>query len=75
MRALEVGPLTVTELALVIGRKVPATSQHLRRLRELGLVERERRGGSSQYRIQPGPASDRVCTVLGALETNERAAS
>lgn len=42
------GPLTVGELASALPVSQPAVSQHLRRLREAGLVE-ERREGTRHY--------------------------
>jgi ArsR family transcriptional regulator, lead/cadmium/zinc/bismuth-responsive transcriptional repressor len=66
--ALEVGELIVGDLAAAIGRKVPATSQHLRRLRELGLVEGQRRGTAVYYRLRAGPATEQLQAVLAALE-------
>lgn len=59
--------LSVGDLAAAIGRKVPATSQHLRVLRELGLVERQRRARAVYYRLRPGSASEQVLRVLGDL--------
>ena len=66
--ALEVGELIVSDLAAAIGRKVPATSQHLRRLRELELVEGQRRGAAVYYRLRPGPATEQLQAVLTTLE-------
>src|SRR5947207_1803886 len=56
--ALDVGQLVVSDLAVAIGRKVSATSQHLRRLRELGLVEGQRSGTAVYYRLRAGPATE-----------------
>ena len=64
----ESGELTVSELARVIDRKVPATSQHLRLLRELALVEGERRGTAVYYRLRPGEATDQMQAVIAAIE-------
>lgn len=65
--ALEGVELTVGDLAAAIGRKVPATSQHLRLLRELELVEGERRGTAVAYRLRSGPAIEQLQAVLAAL--------
>lgn len=65
--ALETEPLTVGELANAIGRKLPATSQHLRVLRKLNLVAGERRGTAVYYRLAPGPLSEQVRTIIAAL--------
>src|SRR5688500_18995145 len=65
--ALQVGELIVGDLAAAIGRKVPATSQHLRLLRELELVEGQRRGTAVYYRLRAGPAAEQLQAVLAAL--------
>ncbi len=69
--ALESEPLTVGELATAIGRKLPATSQHLRVLRQLNLVTGERRGTTVYYRLAPGPRSEQVRTLIAALEVHD----
>src|SRR5919199_1048795 len=53
IRALGDDPLSVSDLAAVIDRRVQATSQHLRVLRQLGVVERERQGRKVYYRLSP----------------------
>ena len=63
----EGGELTVGELAEVSERKVPATSQHLRVLRSMNLVEGERRGTAVYYRLRSGAAVEQVQAVLAAL--------
>ena len=65
--------LTVGDLALAIERKIPATSQHLRLLRELGLVEGERRGRAVYYRLHSGRATEQVRDVLDALTPRRHA--
>jgi ArsR family transcriptional regulator len=72
LRALGAGPLTVDDLALVIGRSPAATSQHLRVLRELGLVEGRRRGTAVHYRLRPGPATDDVLAAARRLAQGAR---
>jgi DNA-binding transcriptional ArsR family regulator len=71
---LEGAELSVGELAAAIGRKMPATSQHLRVLRQLGLVTRRRRGRAVAYRLATGAAAERVSTVLAALTPPTRLA-
>ena len=44
VRVLSAGPLSVGELAAILGRSKSATSQHLRVLREGGMVAPSRRG-------------------------------
>lgn len=48
---LQRGPLTVTELAEAVGMEQSAVSHQLRLLRNLGLVEGERRGRTIEYRL------------------------
>jgi ArsR family transcriptional regulator len=60
--------LSVGELAASIGRKVPATSQHLRVLRELGVVEGQRRGTTVFYRLRPGLATEQLQAVVALLQ-------
>lgn len=64
VQALGEDALSVGTLAEVIGRQVPATAQHLRVLRELGIVERERRGTTIHYRLADGPLATTVQAVL-----------
>lgn len=59
--------LSVGDLAAAIGRKVPATSQHLRVLREHGIVERQLRARAVYYRLRPGATSERVLRALHDL--------
>ena len=73
--ALDGAELTVSELAAAIERKVPATSQHLRLLRRLGIVAGERHGTTIRYRLSSGEATDRIQSVLAALQHQESAAS
>jgi DNA-binding transcriptional ArsR family regulator len=73
--ALDGADLTVSELAAVIGRKVPATSQHLRLLRQLEIVEGERHGTTVRYRLRSGEATDQIRAVLGTLGHDHDVAS
>jgi ArsR family transcriptional regulator len=66
VQALRAEALSVGDLAAVIGRTVPGTSQHLRVLRELGVVESERRGSLIYYRLRSGPVSAQVQHLLDA---------
>ena len=67
LQALGAGPIMVDELAVVIERAPAATSQHLRVLRRLGLVEGERQGTAIRYRLRPDPATDEVLAVADLL--------
>lgn len=48
---LSVGEGTVTELVAALGISQPLASQHLRTLREAGLVASDRRGREMVYRL------------------------
>jgi len=65
--ALEGARLPVGALATVIGRQVPATSQHLRILRELGLVSARRSGSQVYYSLRSGAATAQVRAILAAV--------
>jgi DNA-binding transcriptional ArsR family regulator len=64
VRALSVGPLTVTELVATTGRGRTSVSQHLRILRQENLVEPDRRGRMMYYTLTSGLASQSAVTVL-----------
>ena len=66
VQALREGALSVGDLAAVIERTVPGTSQHLRVLRELGVVEGQRRGSLVYYRLSAGPVSAQVQGLIDA---------
>ena len=68
VQALTAGPLTVDDLAAVIERPPTATSQHLRVLRDAGVVERTRRGIYASYRVAQGPTGAHVRAVLRSVE-------
>jgi DNA-binding transcriptional ArsR family regulator len=51
VRALRDTPLAASDLARVIGRDRPATSQHLRVLRERGAVTSQRKGNVVRYML------------------------
>jgi DNA-binding transcriptional ArsR family regulator len=51
VRALRETTLAASDLARVIGRTRPATSQHLRVLRELGAVVAQRKGNVVRYTL------------------------
>jgi DNA-binding transcriptional ArsR family regulator len=67
VEALTVGPLCVDDLAATIDRAPAATSQHLRVLRDVGLVEGIRQGTMVQYRLPASPAVEQVAAILRAL--------
>jgi DNA-binding transcriptional ArsR family regulator len=67
VRALSVGPLTVTELVATTGRGRTVVSQHLRILRHDNLVEADRQGRQMYYALSTGLASRSAVTVLALV--------
>lgn len=61
--ALQGGPKSVHELTLDLGITQPATSRHLKVLRERGLLKSTRDGQSIQYEI----CDTRILTALDTL--------
>jgi ArsR family transcriptional regulator len=51
IRALAETPLAAGDLARVVGRTAPATSQHIRVLRDAGAIESTRSGNVVRYRL------------------------
>jgi DNA-binding transcriptional ArsR family regulator len=66
--ALRAGELSSGDLAILIDRRPPATSQHLRVLRELGLVAATRRHRGVHYRLGAGPEVSLLLAILEVLE-------
>lgn len=66
--ALRGGPLAAGDLAQLIGRPGPATSQHLAVLREIGVVVGRRSRSRVFYELRPGRITDQVLRVLADVE-------
>jgi DNA-binding transcriptional ArsR family regulator len=64
VRALSVAPLSVGELAATLNRSKSATSQHLRVLRDGGIVSPRRRGRAVIYSLVPSPMVDATVQVI-----------
>jgi DNA-binding transcriptional ArsR family regulator len=64
VRALTSGPLTVGDLASILERSKSATSQHLRVLRDAGIVSNRRRGRTVIYTLTTAPMVDATVQVL-----------
>lgn len=64
VRALEPGALSVGDLASTIGRSKSATSQHLRILRDSGVVFARRRGRTVLYSLTRDPLVEATLGVL-----------
>jgi DNA-binding transcriptional ArsR family regulator len=65
VRVLSAGPLAVGDLAAILGRSKSATSQHLRVLRDGGVVVARRRGRAVIYSLAQTPM---VAAVVQMLE-------
>ncbi|WP_319523855.1 metalloregulator ArsR/SmtB family transcription factor [uncultured Desulfosarcina sp.] len=65
------GDLCVGALARHLGISKPAVSQHLRVLREAGLVKGEKRGYWTHYRVEP-EAMSRIAEQLQAMTSDGR---
>jgi DNA-binding transcriptional ArsR family regulator len=64
VRALGAGPLSVGDLAAILGRSKSATSQHLRVLRDGGIVAARRRGRAVIYSMTNNPMVEATVQVL-----------
>jgi DNA-binding transcriptional ArsR family regulator len=64
VRALTPGPLSVGELASILERSKSATSQHLRVLRDAGVVSARRRGRIVMYTLANAPMVNATAQVL-----------
>jgi DNA-binding transcriptional ArsR family regulator len=64
VRALSAGPFSVGDLASILGRSKSATSQHLRVLRDGGIVAARRRGRAVIYSLTNGPMVEATVQVL-----------
>lgn len=67
VRALSAGPLSVSDIASVVGRSKWATSQHLRVLRQDGFVSPTRRGRTVLYSLSQDQHTDAALRVLNAV--------
>lgn len=65
--------LAAGDLARVIGRSRSATSQHLKVLRDIGIVRGQRDGNMVRYRLAEGVAGsviEQACAAFDALDTD-----
>jgi DNA-binding transcriptional ArsR family regulator len=69
VRALSAGPLSVGDLASILERSKSATSQHLRVLRDGGIVSARRRGRAVIYSLAPSPMVTATVEVLKQAAT------
>jgi DNA-binding transcriptional ArsR family regulator len=64
VRVLGAGPLSVGDLAAILNRSKSATSQHLRVLRDAGIVSARRRGRAVFYSLRSAPMLDATVQLL-----------
>ncbi len=69
VRALTAAELTVGDLARVIDRSVPITSQHLTVLRQANIVHHHRRGRYVYNALAPGLVPEMTRTFLDTVAT------
>ena len=69
VRVLHTGPLSVGDLATILERSKSATSQHLRVLREAGIVSARRRGRTVMYSLSSTPMIEATVQVLDTAAT------
>ena len=81
LSTLQSGPATVSELAEAVGMEQSAVSHQLRLLRNLGLVDSERRGRHISYSLFDDHVSELIAQAvfhaehvrLGVLDRTQRA--
>jgi DNA-binding transcriptional ArsR family regulator len=73
VRILSCGPLSVGELAATLARSKSATSQHLRVLRDSGIVAPRRRGRSVIYSLTDAPMVEATVQLLDRAVTSSAA--
>ena len=68
IRALAETPLAAGDLARVVDRTAPATSQHIRVLREIGAIESTRSGNVVRYRLTKTPSAQILEVIARAFD-------
>jgi DNA-binding transcriptional ArsR family regulator len=72
IRALAETPLAAGDLARVVDRTAPATSQHIRVLREIGAIESTRSGNVVRYRLTKNPSAQILEVIARAFDALAR---
>ena len=72
IRALAETPLAAGDLARVTGRTAPATSQHIRVLRDAGVVESTRSGNVVRYRLSKSTSAQILEVIARAFDVLAR---
>lgn len=68
IRALAETPLAAGDLARVVNRSAPATSQHIRVLRDAGAIESTRSGNVVRYRLTKSTSAQILETIARAFD-------
>lgn len=68
VRALAETPLAAGDLARVVNRTAPATSQHIRVLRDAGAIESTRSGNVVRYRLTKSASAQIVEVIARAFD-------
>jgi len=72
IRALAETPLAAGDLARVVDRTAPATSQHIRVLRECGAIESTRSGNVVRYRLTKTTSAQILEVIARAFDVLAR---
>jgi DNA-binding transcriptional ArsR family regulator len=72
IRALAETPLAAGDLARVVNRTAPATSQHIRVLREAGAIESTRSGNVVRYRLTKSTSAEILEVIARAFDVLSR---
>jgi DNA-binding transcriptional ArsR family regulator len=68
IRALAETPLAAGDLARVVNRTAPATSQHIRVLRDAGAIESTRSGNVVRYRLTKSTSAEILEVIARAFD-------
>ena len=72
IRALAETPLAAGDLARVVNRTAPATSQHIRVLRDAGAIESTRSGNVLRYRLTKNTSAQILEVIARAFDALAR---
>jgi len=72
IRALAETPLAAGDLARVVNRTAPATSQHIRVLRDAGAIESTRSGNVVRYRLTKSTSAQILEVIARAFDAVAR---
>ena len=72
IRALAETPLAAGDIARVVDRTAPATSQHIRVLRDAGVIESTRSGNVVRYRLTKSTSAQILEVIARAFDVLAR---